>query len=91
MDPYPKEKPTWAMVKYSTDTLPNIDPWPERRVSVQWRTERPPEAGRPAPRRLPGPRQGRLIKPPEKPTPGVDQDRPMERRCHMEAGPGQPA
>ena len=41
--------------------------------------------------RPPGTRQGRLIKPPEKPTPGVDQDRPMERRCHMEAGPGQPA
>ena len=26
LNPYPKEKPTWAMVKYSTDTLSNIDP-----------------------------------------------------------------
>ena len=46
LDPYPKEKPTWVMVKYTTSTLSRIDPWPERRVSVQWRTERPPEAVR---------------------------------------------
>ena len=54
MDPYPKEKPTWAMVKHATSTLSRIDPWPERNVSEQWRTERPPEAGRLAPRRPPG-------------------------------------
>ena len=48
MDPYPKEKPTWAMVKYATSTLSKIDPWPERNVSEQRRTERPPEVGRPA-------------------------------------------
>ena len=48
LDPYPKEKPTWATVKYSTYTLFKIDPWPERSVSVQRRAERPPEAGRPA-------------------------------------------
>ena len=48
LDPYPKEMPTWAMIKYSTYTLSKIDPWPERSVSVQQRTERPPEAGRPA-------------------------------------------
>ena len=48
LNPYPKEKPTWAMVKYSTDTLSNIDPWLERSVSVQQRIEKPPEAGHPA-------------------------------------------
>ena len=48
LDPYPKEKPTWAMVKYSAKTQFSSDPWPERSVSVQQRTERPPEAGRPA-------------------------------------------
>ena len=88
LDPYPKEMPTWAMIKYLIDTLSNIDPWLERSVSVQQRTEKPPEAGRPAPRKLPGPRRGRLIKPPEEPMPGGDQDRPTERRCHVEAGPG---
>ena len=55
MDPYPTEKPIWAMVKYATATLSRIAPWPERSVSVQRRTEKPPEAGRPAPRKLPGP------------------------------------
>ena len=48
LDPYPKEMPTLAMIKYSTYTQSKIDPWIERSVSVQWRTERPPEAGRPA-------------------------------------------
>ena len=48
LDPYPKEMPTWAMVKYATHTLSKIDPWPERSMLVQQRTERPPEAGRPA-------------------------------------------
>ena len=38
LDPYPKEKPTWAMVKYSTYTLSKIDPWSERSVLVQQRT-----------------------------------------------------
>jgi len=57
LDPYPKEKPTWAMVKYSIYTLSKIDPWSERNMTVQRRTERPLEAGRPAPRRLPGPRK----------------------------------
>ena len=50
LDPYPKEKPTWAMVKYATSTLSKIDPWPERSVSEQGRTERPAgpkEAARP--------------------------------------------
>ena len=56
LDPYPKEKPTWAMVKYSTYTLSKIDPWSERSVTVQRRIVRPPEVGRPAPRRPPGPR-----------------------------------
>ena len=48
LDPYPKEMPTWAMIKYLIDTLSNIDPWLERSVSVQQRIEKPPEAGRPA-------------------------------------------
>ena len=26
LDPYPKEKPTWAMLKYSTYTLSKIEP-----------------------------------------------------------------
>ena len=56
LDPYSKEKPTCAMIKYATYTLSRIDPWSERSVTVQRRTERPPEVGRPAPRRLPGPR-----------------------------------
>ena len=56
MDPYLKEMPTWAMIKYSTYKLSKIDPRPERSVSVQRRTEMPPEAGRLAPRRLPGPK-----------------------------------
>ena len=46
LDPYPKEKPTWAMIKYATYTISSIDPWSERSVTVQQRTERPPEAGR---------------------------------------------
>ena len=37
------------------------------------------------------PKERRLIKPPEEPTPGGDQDRPTERRCHMVAGAGRPA
>jgi len=57
LGPISKREPTWAMVKYSTYTLSKIDPWSERSVMVQWRTERPPEAGRPAPRRPPGPRR----------------------------------
>ena len=48
LDPYPKEKPTWAMVKYSAKTQFSSDPWLERSVSMQQRTERPPEVGRPA-------------------------------------------
>jgi len=48
LDPYPKEKPTWAMVKYATYTQSRIDPWSERSVMVQWRTERTPKAGHPA-------------------------------------------
>jgi len=76
---------------YPGSTLSRIDPWPERNMSEQQRTERPPEAGRLAPRRPPGPRRGRLIKPPEEPTPRGDQDRPTERRCLVEAGLGQPA
>ena len=44
LDPYPKEMPTWAMIKYSTYTLSKIDPWPERSVLVQRRTKRPVEA-----------------------------------------------
>ena len=72
LDPYPKEKPTWAMVKYSAKTQFSSDLGPERSVSVQWRTEGPPEAGRPAPRRPPGPKECRLIKLPEEPTPGGD-------------------
>jgi len=48
LDPYPKEKPTWAMVKCSANILPRSDPWPERSMSVQQRIERPPEVGRPA-------------------------------------------
>jgi hypothetical protein len=80
LDPYPKEMPTWAMVKYAAYTLSKIDPWLEGSVSVQWRTENPPEAGHPAPRRLLGPRRGRLIKPPEELTPRGDQDRPTERQ-----------
>ena len=56
MDPYPKEKPTWAMIKYATYTLSRIDPWSERSMMVQRRTERLPEVGRSAPRRPPGPR-----------------------------------
>jgi hypothetical protein len=57
MDPYPKEKPTWAMVKYSAKTQLSSDLWPERNVSVQQKTERPPEAGRPGPMRPAGPKQ----------------------------------
>jgi len=57
LDTYPKEKPTWAMVEYSANTLSRSDPWAERGVLVQWRTERPPEAGRSAPRRPPGPKE----------------------------------
>ena len=91
LDPYPKEMLTWAMIKYSTYTLSKIDPWPERSVSVQQRTERPPEAGHPAPRRPPSPKERRLIKPPEEPTPRGDQDRPTERRYHVVAGAGRPA
>ena len=45
----------------------------------------------PAPRRPLGPRRGRMIKLPEELTPRGDQDRPTERRCHVEAGPGQAA
>ena len=56
MDPYPKEKPTWAMIKYATYTLSRIDPWSERSMMVQQRTERLPEVGRPDPRRPLGPR-----------------------------------
>ena len=41
--------------------------------------------------RPPVPKQSRLIKPPKGPTPRGDQDRPMGRRCHVEAGPGQAA
>ena len=48
LDPYPKEETTWAMVKLATSTLSRIDPWLERNVSEQRRTERPPEEGRPA-------------------------------------------
>ena len=48
LDPYPKEKPTWAMVKHATSALSRIDLWTERKVSEQRRTERPPEVGRPA-------------------------------------------
>ena len=55
LNPYPKEKTTWAMIKYTTSTLSRIDPWPERSVSVQRRTERLPEVGRPDPRRPLGP------------------------------------
>ena len=50
LNPYPKEKLTRAMVKHVTSTLSKIDPWPERNVSEQGRTERPPgpkEAARP--------------------------------------------
>ena len=57
LDPYPKEKPTWAMVKYSAKTQFSSDPWLERSVSMQQRTERPPEAGRPAPIKPPDPNQ----------------------------------
>ena len=57
LDPYPKEKPTRAMVKYSAKTQFSSDPWLERSVSMQQRTERPPEAGRPTPMRPPGPKQ----------------------------------
>ena len=91
LDPYSKEKPTWAMVKYATYTLSRIDPWSERSVTVQRRIERPLEASRPAPRRPPGPRQRRLIKPPEGPTSRSNQDCLTGRRWHMEAGPGQTA
>ena len=48
LDPYPNEKPIWAMVKHATSTLSKIDPWPERNVSEQRRTEWPLEVGRPA-------------------------------------------
>ena len=51
LDPYPQKKPTWAMVKCSANTLSNIDPWSEKSVMVQQRTERLPEAGT-----LPGPK-----------------------------------
>ena len=57
LDPYPKEKPTWAMVKCSANILPRSDPWPERSMSVQQRIERPPEVGRPASMKPPGPKQ----------------------------------
>src|SRR6185503_6598970 len=30
LNPYPKDKPTSAMVKHATSTLSKIDPWPER-------------------------------------------------------------
>ena len=88
LNPYPKEKITWAMIKHTMSTPSRIDPWLERIMSVQRRTERPPVAGRPAPRRPLGPRQGRLIKSPEGSTPRGDQDRPIGRRCHVKAGPG---
>ena len=68
LDPYSKEKPTWAMVKYSTYTLSMIDPWSERSVSVQRRTERLPDAGCPAPSRPPDSKECQLSKPPEVPT-----------------------
>ena len=56
LDPYPKAKPTWAMIKHTTSTPSQIDPWPEKSVSVQRKTERLPEVGHPAPRRPPGPK-----------------------------------
>ena len=65
LNPYPKEKPTWAMVKHATSTLSRIDLRPERNVSEQWRTERPQEAGRPTPRRPLGPKFQHLRKIPE--------------------------
>ena len=56
LDPYSKEKPTCAMIKYATYSLSRIDPWSERSMMVQRRTERLPEVGRSAPRRPLGPR-----------------------------------
>ena len=56
LEPISKVKTTWAMIKDTPSTPSRIDPWPERSMSVQWRTERPPEVGRPAPRRPPGPK-----------------------------------
>ena len=47
LGPISKREANRAMVKYATSTLSRIDPWPERNVPVQRRTERPPEAGRP--------------------------------------------
>ena len=91
LDPYPKDKITWAMVKYAIYTLSRIDPWSERSVTVQRRTERPLEAGRPAPRRPPGPRRSRLIKPPKGPTSRSNQDHPTRRRCQVATPLGWPA
>ena len=55
LEPIFKVKITWAMIKHTMSTPSRIDPWPERSVSVQWRTKRPLEAGCPAPSRPPGP------------------------------------
>ena len=50
LEPISKVKATWAMIKHTMSTPSRIDLWPERSMSVQWRTERPPgpkEAARP--------------------------------------------
>ena len=49
-------KTTWAMIRHKTSTPSRNDLQPERIVSVQWRIERPPKAGRPAPSRPPAQR-----------------------------------
>ena len=62
------------MVKYSTYTLSKIDPWLERSVTVERRTKRPPEAGHPAPTKLPDPKFQHLRKIPEETTSRRDQE-----------------